>query len=426
MLSLRNLLLVAAAIRAGLLVYGEYQDANFPVKYTDIDYKVFTDAARFVTLGGSPYERATYRYTPLLAYMLGPNIWLHPAFGKVLFALSDLIVGWILYRIVEMRGATTKQAAYLSSLSLLNPMVANISTRGSAESLLGAMILGTLYLILQKRLMLAAVLYGLSVHFKIYPIIYSIGFLMLLDAKYDGQYAQVNGYAKDEARRQKPLMAWLIDIPSRLIAFVTPTRITFAFVSAAVFTALNIWMYTLYGDEFLDETYLYHITRRDHRHNFSLWFYQIYLTFGNEQSTLLGLLTFVPQLLLAFVIGWAFGKDIFFSCFAQTFAFVVFNKVCTAQYFMWYICLFPLIIPSSQISFRWKGATMLAAWILGQALVLGQSFKLEFLGLNSFFAIWLSSIFFFLSNCWILGQLILNHVLEPVFNSRGDIRKIYL
>lgn len=90
--------------------------------------------------------------------------------------------------------------------------------------------------------------------------------------------------------------------------------------------------YHRYGDEFLQHTYFYHVTRKDHRHNFSVWFYEMYLAFDAPVAgKVIGLLAFLPQMALVAITGIAFAKDIFFACFIQTFLFVTFNKVCTSQ-----------------------------------------------------------------------------------------------
>ena len=85
------LLRLGIATRLALLAYGELQDRLLPVKYTDIDYNVFTDAAAFLVKGLSPYDRSTYRYSPLLAWALVPNVLLHPMWGTALFCAADLL-----------------------------------------------------------------------------------------------------------------------------------------------------------------------------------------------------------------------------------------------------------------------------------------------------------------------------------------------
>ena len=141
-----------------------------------------------------------------------------------------------------------------------------------------------------------------------------------------------------------------------------------------------------YGDEFIQEAYLYHITRRDTKHNFSVYFYMLSLIEGTWLSSPVGILAFLPQAVLLLVAALWLYRDITFCCFVQTFTFVTFNKVCTSQvshvasvqqmpcyvytvlpiqYFLWYLCLLPLILPFTQLRFL-DGVVMATLWFICQ------------------------------------------------------------
>lgn len=96
-------LIIGFIIKIALLVLGypDHDDNSGQLKFTDIDYFVFTDAAKYVLEGGSPYDRITYRYTPLMAYVVLPNHLLHPMFGKVLFVVLELFCILLIRKIIQ-------------------------------------------------------------------------------------------------------------------------------------------------------------------------------------------------------------------------------------------------------------------------------------------------------------------------------------
>ncbi|KAK7529134.1 PIG-M-domain-containing protein [Phyllosticta citribraziliensis] len=398
----------AIILRAALLVYGLFQDAYSPMKYTDIDYFVFTDATRFVAQGSSPYRRDTYRYTPLLAWLIYPTTWPQFfSFGKALFALGDIIAGYLIFETLRSTSnMSTERALKFASIWLLNPMVAQISTRGSSEGLLGVIVTALLWAVTQKRIVLAGLLLGFAVHFKIYPFIYAASIVWWLD--------QDNVAPGAPTKKNS-------SVCQRVAAFFNGARLTLALVSLVTFLALNAVMYSTYGWPFLEHTYFYHLIRLDHRHNFSPYNILLYLNSSPVGSSTLKLesFAFVPQILFSTIaIPMALAKkDLASTMLAQTFAFVTFNKVCTSQYFLWYLVFLPFYLPrSSLLKKPRKGIAALLLWILGQALWLQQGYELEFLGRSTFArGLWSSSVVFFLINAWILGVII-----SDVGNARPD------
>lgn len=320
---------ISILLRVVLLLYGLWQDANSPLKYTDIDYLVFTDAARFVAHqhAQGPYARETYRYTPLLAWALLPTTWqasgwlrvVYFSFGKVFFAAADLVAGWLIVQVLTMdRKLDAQRARRFAAIWLLNPMVATISTRGSSEGLLAVMVMALLWAVLARRITLAALLLGFGVHFKIYPFIYAPAIVWWMDDE------RMSGGNKPASTQ------------NAVLGFLTPSRFRLAVLSLATFMGLNLLMYATYGHPFLLHTYLHHVTRIDHRHNFSPYNVLLYLTSADPAAAgalRIESIAFVPQLLISCVLIPLVmaKKDLPTTMLAQTWTFVTFNKVCTSQ-----------------------------------------------------------------------------------------------
>lgn len=361
-----HLFVLGLGLRLAFLIYGEFQDRYLELKYTDIDYKVYSDATYYVSISKSPYLRHTYRYTPLLAYILLPNLYL-PWFGKLIFISADLLAAFIMSKLLLLNN---KNPLY-NAIWLLNPLVFNISTRGSSDSISSLLILLTIYFLQTKKIIKAALFFGLAVHFRIYPIIYSLIFYFWADL--------------DRKR------------------FFTKNRVVFTAVSASVFLGLALFFYLVYGFEFLYETYLFHFLRKDNRHNFSIYFYPLYLTY-TDSAKLVGLLAFIPQWGLITYLS-LIKLNPYTSILAVTFVFVIFNKVCTAQYFIWYITLLPISLPV--IDIQWKqGVGLIIPWILSEFHWLYWGYRLEMLGENVFLQLWIASIIFFIANLRILTSIL--------------------
>ena len=389
----------AIALRLVLILWSAHQDANFDVKYTDVDYIVYTDAARHVVNGGSPYARATYRYPPVLAILLTPNVLIHEVYGKVLFSALDIVVGGLILKIGLLRGYNGREIKYALWTWLFNPFTCTISTRGSCESLTGVLMLLVVHSLLVGDIAKGAIAYGAVVHFRLYPIIHSLMFVAYL--------------SKRDIVGNRSLFQNF-----KFLSWVTVQNVKFGVLSALAFFGLSWVSFATYGMEYLDESILYHVRRTDHRHNFAPAFYGVYLDAHLQHEAVLSqsrvkqvsdLLasSALATLSVVLVLGFLLSRDMPFALFAQTLAFVTFNKVCTAQYFVWWFMLLPLILPSLMRSYRKKHLIFsFSLWIIAQLHWLVWAYSLEFKGMQVYRSLWTASLAFFGANIWFLVNII--------------------
>ncbi|EIW69383.1 hypothetical protein TREMEDRAFT_30675 [Tremella mesenterica DSM 1558] len=426
-----RIIALSAFIHVTLLLYANHVDTHPEryggLKYTDVDWRVVSDGAKLIfspTLEnraqgwlvnkldlnfGNPYERATFRYTPLLPLLLSPSI-LHPFLGKLILVVASLIIPILLLRLNQIRNPLFWPTHLIWTL---NPFVLNITTRGSPEAIICLLVTALLFSLKsaestslskdRSRPTRAAVLLALAVSYKIYPLIYVPTIWATLARRY-GWF----GWG-----------VW-----------------RFGMVTLISMIIVNGLLWSIWGQPFLDHTFLYHLTRLDHRHNFSPYFYPIYLSYFPTQNGISSswphswikpmlfllehpLISFLPQATLMLLVGFAFGSlegGLELGMFVQTWGFVIFNKVCTSQYYTWFLPLLSPLIPHLHITSR-RAILLSTSWITAQALWLGMAYQLEFLGWAVHLWVWAAGLVLVAVSVWVLGEIISAYTLRPVMKT---------
>ena len=377
----------AIALRFGFFAINEI----FTIT-TDIDYHVYTEGARELVNGGNPYDRFTYRYTPLIAYMMIPNLTV-PFFGKILFNVLDLwAIAYMDLFLRRIPGLTSVQRYKSLSFWALNPFMAYINGRGSCESvsllLLAAMLYHLRLANYRKaekfNIMLSGVLYGLLIHFRIYPVIFGLTL-----------YIYIN------KQRVFPRLNILI----------------FGILTIAVNVVLVSFFYKLYGDLFLQECYLYHLKRKDPRHNYSLFWIQTVFEYFTQTPLFpipnIGRLLLFVRLGLICVVSIAWRKQHLYAMLIQTFIFTTLNTVYTAQYIIWEIQLLPYLLADSDVYSRSKKGPfwlLILLWFINLEYWAVESNKFEHLGRNTFYMMHFANLGYFLVRVLFLHYFIENRI----------------
>ncbi|CCW61621.1 unnamed protein product [Phytomonas sp. EM1] len=336
----KHLLLTSFVVRIILILYSTIHDEYFRVKYTDIDYMILTDGARaIVDAHKCPFERTTYRYTPLLALLMVPSVVWFDAFGKLLFSLCDLGVLHLCERLLDRYSVRESKLQMLKVFIAFNPVVLNVSTRGNSDMLMTLINLIAMALYDCRRYYAAAGMLGFGAHFKIFPLIYVPSFVFgvwhqLGERTRVGKEGElVDSSASPISQRlQQTAKIALISGIFFSVSFAIPTGVSYFFC----------------GDVYIQEAFLYHFHREDHRHNFSPYWLTIYLNLAArvmhyERQFAPGLWAFIPQAVVLLFTSWRLRRNILQACCTVTILFIAFNKVCTVQYFVWFIPLLPFV-----------------------------------------------------------------------------------
>lgn len=119
-----TIIFISIVLRVSLILMAAHFEDPQHLSLTDIDYKIYSEAAQYVTSGGSPYDRHTYRYSPLLSYLMIVNQYFGFAAGKFVLVIFDVIALILIKKVCKDSELPLKLYGF-------NPLFIYLTARGS-------------------------------------------------------------------------------------------------------------------------------------------------------------------------------------------------------------------------------------------------------------------------------------------------------
>ena len=80
-------------------------------------------------------------------------------------------------------------------------------------------------------------------------------------------------------------------------------------------------------------------------------------------------------------------------------------QVCTAQYFVWWFTLLPLVLPSLDLSWEPGALRAIILWAMAQVHWLAWAYLLEFQGKAVYLQVWIASIIMCVATVSLMAEL---------------------
>jgi GPI mannosyltransferase 1 subunit M len=86
-----------------------------------------------------------------VAYICTINNFVHPLAAKIVFCVCDIVMGYILWEIIEYQSEKNKgNTIYYVAFWICNPLIVCLSTRGSNDNMTTLILFAAIYFLLKK------------------------------------------------------------------------------------------------------------------------------------------------------------------------------------------------------------------------------------------------------------------------------------